>query len=308
MKYRNLGNTGRKVSEIGAGGFGLGGGYGLHEKFGSDAYQVATRAVKMAFDQGINFFDTCPFSYNILHPCEELIGKALSSVRDQVVLASKVEKWKQLKNPVRECVETSLRQFDTDYLDIVQIRDPNPGKLEQYKVLEEMERLQQEGKIRFASVTVGDSKIMEEARYSFDTGFATMQLAYNLVFQEAGEWIFDEASRTKTGIVVRGPLCKGFLAERDVVDANKRWFTDEENATLAEIRDRLSFLSIPTRNLQQAAIQFVLRQPAVSTTIISFETEKDVQEAVAALEAPAVSAEEWVKAREIIQNCPAIDY
>jgi len=308
MKYRALGNTGLKVSEIGVGGFGLGGGYELDKKFGADAFQVATRAVKTAFDKGINLFDTCPFSYNIVQPCEELIGKALSSVRDQVIFASKIEKWKDLTNPVRQCVETSLRQFGTDYLDLVQIRDPNPRKLEQYQVFEEMEALQKEGKIRFASVTLGDSKIMEEANYSFDKQFATLQLAYNLVFRDAEEWIFDKAGRTNTGIIVRGPLCKGFLAERDVVDANRRWFTGEENAALAEIRDGLSFLSIPSRNLQQAAIQFVLRQQAVSTTIISFETADDVVEAVAALDAPKVSAEEWEKAREVIQDSPAIDY
>ncbi|MDX2082006.1 MAG: aldo/keto reductase [Terrimicrobiaceae bacterium] len=306
MYYRQLGSTGIQVSAIGFGCYGIGGGYRRKDP------AEAKRAVERALDVGINYFDSAPFVYG---DSEKIVGAVVGSRRNSVILASKVEEFDRFSNPVRECVEQSLRSYGTDYLDILQFRDPSAGKVQRFRFLEEAEALKSEGKIRFAAVTIGDTHQTTEGRYALDAGFPVIQLAYNLIFSQAEEDLLDAAHTAGCGIVARGPLCKGFLAARlndipaDIgADPNFRWFTPEEGSNLLKIQSALGFLARDGRSLAQAAIQFVLRHPAIATTIPSLETEADVDELAGALAVPALSEEEIQRARAAVSGFPSIDY
>ncbi|MEI6070309.1 MAG: aldo/keto reductase [Verrucomicrobiae bacterium] len=305
MEYRILGKTGLKVSVIGLGGFGIGGGYLMNDQ------AIALRAIETAFDLGINYYDTAPFVYG---DSELLLGRAHKGRRDAVILATKAENLDRVS--VRECVETSLRQLGTDYLDILQFRDPTPEGLAASRFHETCVSLIEEGKLRFQAVTLGDSHQLEQGRWSISQDFPVMQLAYNLIFPEAEKEILPAAAAADIGVVSRGPLCKGFLARRllekpDDIAAhpNFRWFTAEEAHSLLGIQRGLDFLEIPgQRTLAQAAIQFVIRHRAVSTTIPGIETPEDACELVGALDAPPLTDEEILRARKVVGAWPAIDY
>lgn len=306
MEYRELGQTGRRVSAIGFGALGIGGGYGRCDR------DEALRAVARALELGVTFFDTAPSYGRGLS--EELLGEALHARRDAVVIATKPEG----REPdfIRRSVEESLRRLRTDHIDVLQLRDPNAAKLEQFRVLETFAALREEGKIRYGSVTIGDSRQEEEGHLAIDSAFASIQLAYNMVFDNAATAILPRAKRKGVGIIARGPLCKGFLTGRfeakpaDIkADPNFRWFTSEEADTLLQLQRDLAFLVLPgQRTLPQAAVRFVLRQQAISTTIPSMETVAEVEEILGALDAPDLTDDELARVRAAVAQYPAIDY
>ncbi len=306
MEYRQLGATGLRVSVIGFGGLGIGGGYGRHDR------DEALRTVARALDLGVTFFDTAPSYGRGLS--EEILGEALHGVRDWVVIATKPEG----REPdfIRRSVEDSLRRLRTDHIDVLQLRDPNPAKLEQFRVLETFAALREEGKIRFGSVTIGDARQEEEGLLAVEAGFATIQLAYNIVFPNAAGTVLPRAKEARVGVIARGPLCKGFLTQRftgmpaDIkADPNFRWWTAEEAQTLLRLQQELSFLlRTGERSLAQAAVQFVLRNNAVSTTIPSMETVAEVDELVGALGAPPLEDTDIARAGGTVAAYPPVDY
>lgn len=306
MEYRPLGATGVQVSAIGFGGLGIGGGYGRLDR------PEALRSIARALDLGITFFDTAPSYGRGLS--EAILGEALHAVRDRVVIATKPEG----REPdfIVRSVEESLRRLRTDHVDVLQLRDPNPEKLSRFDVLETFARLREAGKIRFGSVTIGDARQEEEGHLAIDRGFATIQLAYNLVFPNAARTVLPRAEATGVGIIARGPLCKGFLTSRftalppDVTaHPNFRWWTPEEAEMLLRLQRDLDLLVRPgERTLAQAALQFVLRQRGISTTIPSMETVQEVEELVGALQAPPLSDGEATRAAEAVATYPPVDY
>ena len=128
MEYRQLGQTELKISVVGFGASPLGDVFGL-----SDPDEGA-RAVDLAIDEGINFFDVSPYYGKTL--AEERLGQALLGKRDKVVLSSKcgrygVDRFDFSANAVRTSVENSLKRLHTDYLDLLQVHDVEFGSFEQ---------------------------------------------------------------------------------------------------------------------------------------------------------------------------------
>mgnify|MGYP001365918796 CR=1 FL=1 len=168
--------------------------YGLGCMSLSHAYGVAPqpeeglRLLQTALDEGVTFFDTAP----MYGDSEEILGEALANVRDRVVIATKAEG--SGDDFIRESVEASLRRLRTDYIDIIQLRDPNFEKLERLRVVQTFDALKAEGKVRFGSVTVGDTHQVKEALLSMDRGFATIQLAYHMVFRAAEGAVLDRVA------------------------------------------------------------------------------------------------------------------
>ena len=160
MKYRKLGKTGIRVSEIG---FGCGNVGGLIIR-GSPKEQL--EAVQYALDLGVNYFDTAP-SYGDGRS-ESNLGKVLSHLEPNIILASKVglslEQLNDIPSEVEKSVEASLTRLQRDHVDILQLhsrialtRDSPiyPRSLSIDDVLGEngvadaFNRMREEGKTRF---------------------------------------------------------------------------------------------------------------------------------------------------------------
>src|SRR4051812_21278812 len=153
MRYRSLGSTGLRVSEIGFGTWGLGGAANGAMAYGPTSDAESLRALQAALDQGINFFDTADL-YGYGHS-EQLLGKAFAGVRDRVVIASKggmVDgSGKQDFRPayLRAALERSLARLGTDYVDLYQLHSPPADLLvRDGSIVAELQKLKGEGKIR----------------------------------------------------------------------------------------------------------------------------------------------------------------
>lgn len=305
MNYRKLGNTGLNISEIGFGGLGIGGGF-----YGKKDRTDSLRAIDRAIDLGINLFDTCP-SYG---DSEKILGEAFKGRRNNIIISTKIRTTGF--DTISESVEYSLKRLQTDYLDILQLRDPTPEKVERLNVLEDISKLKAQGKVRFGSVTVGDNQQTEQVLYAIEAGFDTVQLAYNMIFRTAIEKSLPSAQKAGVGVLVRGALCKGFLTSRiqNIPDekrerGNFSQFTIKEAETLIKIQHDLDFLIIPgKRTLAQAAIQFVLKPDGVSTTIPSMDQVSEVDDLVGALDAPLLTDAEIEKAIQVIKSHEPVEY
>ena len=150
MKKRKLGRTGFEISELGFGAWAIGGtGYGPTDD------RQSLKALKFAFDQGINFFDTAD-TYGHGHS-ESLIGEAFraSSTRVRIYIATKAG-WdfyhggdKKNFDPeyIRFACGESLRRLRTDYIDLYQLHNPKLEIIEEGRVFKVLAQLKQEGKI-----------------------------------------------------------------------------------------------------------------------------------------------------------------
>ena len=150
MEYRMLGTSGIKISAIIMGTWQA----GKDMWVGIDDTE-STQAIKAAYDAGITTFDTAEV-YGNGHS-EKIVGNALQDVRDKVVIATKVFSNHLKYQQVMDACHGSLKNLNTDYIDLYQIHWP-PGSFGSKKVpLEETMRaltdLKSQGKIRAVGVS-----------------------------------------------------------------------------------------------------------------------------------------------------------
>ena len=172
-------------------------------------------ALYKALELGITFYDTAAL-YGYGHS-EKLIGEVIKGTRQRVIISSKVG-YKNFKGDqdfspayIRESLERSLKRLQTDYIDVYQLHDPPLELLESdASILETMESLKREGKIRAVGISVRSPDDSMSAIKLFS--FETIQVNFNLVDMRALEFgLFDRCEKQGIGIIIRTPLCFGFL-------------------------------------------------------------------------------------------------
>ncbi len=255
-----LGATGLRVAALGYGGAPI----GFTASGQPDAFIALLR---QALDAGITFFDTAP---DYRHS-EELLGEALQGQRDRVVLASKCGRVQHWRNGgwvaeedwsaagVQQQIEASLRYLRTDYLDLVQLHSPPRWALEDGAALHGLQQAQAAGKVRH----IGVSADGDDAWYALDMRvFATLQVSYSILQQEAGAKLIPAAAAQGMGIIVKQPVANGIadLKERPGhPDWTWKW----------DVAQRMDWAALgATGARQELALRWVLGNPLVSTAIV----------------------------------------
>ena len=300
MQYRTLGRTGFRISEIGFGAWGIGGGWGHRD----DA--TAMKALKTAFDWGVNFFDTA-YGYGGGRS-EELIGNAFKDRRGEVIIASKIPpktgRWPVLDSePIKQtfpadwiiqCTETSLKRLGSDYLDVQQLHAWADAYTEQDDWYEGLSKLHKQGKIRAFGVSVNDWEPYNAVRLIESGRCDTVQVIYNVFEQRPAEKLLPAAKEHNVGIIVRVPFEEGLLTGAfrpghtfEPGDWRANWMTpDRLEEALPHIEKLQGELENPWRDLPSLALSFVLAHPAVSTVIPGMRSPKHVETNVAVADLP----------------------
>ena len=299
MKYRKLGNTGIKVSEVGFGAWQLG---NARDWEGMEDNQ-AIKLVHEALDQGCNFFDTAP-NYGG-GKSESLLGEALSGRRSDAVINSKFGHHPDNTldfdlQKIRSSVEGSLRRLKTDYLDSILLHNPPfeilTGSSGHFEVLES---LKQEGKIRAYGASVDSGKEMRELLQN--TRSQVIEVMFNIFHQEPRS-VFTMAEEKNVGLIVKVPLDSGWLSgkydENSVfTDIRSRW-DQEQLRKRAELLPVLKEMLQPGESLVQLALRYILYYQEVSTVIPG---NKNIEQLIENLSASdnRISAEKAEKLEEI---------
>ena len=284
MKYRTLGKTGIKVSEVGFGSWAIGGRSeeaGTPWGWGEVPEGEAIAAVRRSLDLGVNFFDTADVYGD--GRSEEVLGKALSSDWDKVYVATKAgnvvrdgqpgKDWSR-KHLVRSC-EASLKRLKKDVIDVYQLHNPEVNDIRTGDWPETMELLREQGKIRWYGVSVF---LPEEGLAVLERGQGhTLQVAYNALRLEMEESVFPLARKKDFGVIARVPLYYGVLTGKyraDTVfpgdDHRSHTLPPETMRELVPRAERIRQVAgtgTDSAAFGQWSLKFVLANPAVSAVI-----------------------------------------
>ncbi len=214
MTYRQLGDSGLTVSAVGLG----------CNNFGRRLDQDATTAVvRQALESGVTLFDTADI-YGV-GASEELLGVALGSERENVVVATKFGMDMQGSNGpdwgvrgsrryIRKAVEASLRRLGTDWIDLYQMHRPDPlTPIEE--TLAALGELVREGKVRYlgSSNFTGWQVVDADwtARAAGTERFISAQNEYSLLEREVEEEVVPACEHVGVGLLPFFPLASGLL-------------------------------------------------------------------------------------------------
>lgn len=288
MNYHNLGNTGIKVSEIGFGTWPIGGLTPNQTSYGKTNDKVSLETLRTAFDLGINFFDTANV-YGDGHS-EELLGKVFKKDRPKVIIASKCglksfkSKHDFSNKAIRASLEDSLTRLQTDYLDLLQLHNPPQETAADEKLIEILDKLRDEGKIRAIGVSV---KSPADGLKFLNHPWQTIQCNFNMIDQRALDCgLISKAAKTGIGIITRTPLAFGFLSGnfmgKDMKfkkgDHRSRW-PKEQIRLWAEAPKYFAGLNEnKSRTLAQLAVKFCISFNGIATTIPGIANKKEAIE------------------------------
>jgi len=279
MKYRRMGRTGLKVSELSLGTMTFGTYTDVAE---------ADRMLGLSFDSGINFIDTAD-AYG-RGQSEEMLGKLLGARREDSVLATKffnpmgpgINDSGMSRVRIFKAIEASLRRLKTDYIDLYYIHHlDTQTPLEE--MLEALNDLVRSGKVRYIACSNYEAwRLMESLWISVSRGWARFecyQPQYNLLTRDIEEELVPLCQYKGLGVAVWSPLANGILTGkyRGQVGAiqgtrsadkwvfNPQFFapnTDEILDVVLEIAGELDC------SPAQVATRWVLEQPAITSVIV----------------------------------------
>jgi len=211
MNYRELGRTGWKVSEISFGAWAIGSFWGKVDDNESMA------ALHRAIDLGVNFIDTADV-YG-MGKSERLIARLRKERRETIYVATKAGRRLSPhtadgynKQNLSGFIEDSLKNLETDCLDLVQLHCPPTEVYYRPEVFGALDDLVTAGKIRCYGVSV--EKVEEALKAIEYPGVQSVQIIFNMFRLRPAELFFREALRRKVGILARVPLASGLLTGR----------------------------------------------------------------------------------------------
>ncbi|PZR24380.1 MAG: aldo/keto reductase [Citrobacter freundii] len=244
MKTRQLGNSGPKVSAIGFGCMGL--------SFpNAPAKEQSIQLLRDAFDNGITFFDTAQSYGNN----EELLGEAIQSFRQEVIVATKFGfKDGNLRlgldsrpEMIKASVETSLRKLRTDHIDLLYQHRVDPN-VPVEDVAGTVKELISQGKVLYFGLSEADEQTIRKAHAVMPV--TALQSEYSLFFREPETEILQTVEELGIGFVSFSPLGKGYLT--GTINASTEF--DQ-----GDTRTMLPRFSKENREANQALVDLVMK-------------------------------------------------
>jgi aryl-alcohol dehydrogenase-like predicted oxidoreductase len=324
MQARKLGWTDLEVSPLGLGCWAIGGPTqfrGSQFGWGEIDEAEAIRAVHAALDGGITFVDTADI-YGTGRS-ERILGQALAGRRDRILVATKFgltfdeytgNMTGRDASPtyIKQACEASLRRLETDYIDLYQFHIGNYDPAAVDPVLETLDELVAEGKIRYYAWGTEP----EGVRRFVDRGHCpAMQFGLNMLtmFSPGADQVLSFCDEHDLLAIVNGPLGKGLLTgkfdqatrfpEGDL-RRQRRWNVQEGalakgHHVVEQLRD---ILTSDGRTLAQAALGALWARSERCLPIPGFKTVAQVRENVGALEYGPLSPQQMQAIADLVTS------
>ena len=284
MKYRELGKSGIKISEIGFSGWTI-----ALNWWGKEIDEdEAERMLKKAYDLGINFFETGDM-YGA-GKSERIIGRTFKNMRDEVVISTKfgydfagVKQIGHTELPQKfdrefayRALNDTLDRLQTDHVDVYGLHNPKLGHVRDDSIFRTLDEFVHAGKARACQVALGPA--IGWAREGLEAmrrpGISAIQTVYNILEQTPGNELLDGATRNGVGILVRVPDASGILTGK--VNANTK--IDEKDhrsvrkgewirASLKKVEQLRPIAKRNGLDITELAIRFILSKGGIASVI-----------------------------------------
>jgi aryl-alcohol dehydrogenase-like predicted oxidoreductase len=286
MKYRKLGRSGIKVSEIGFGAWTIGLDW-WGKKIDDDE---AIRMLKRAYDLGINFYETADMYGN--GKSEKILSQAFKDMRDEVVYSTKWgydmydaiqighNELPQKHNPefLKYALQQSLNRLQTDYIDVYSLHNPKMDAIKNDSLFISLDKLVQSTKIKSHGVALGPAiGWKDEGILAIEKRNITcLQTVYNVLEQDPGRAFLNVVRKNNNdvGIMVRVPDASGVLTgkvnEKTAFDKNdhrsnrkKEWILE----AMQKVEKMKPIANARGWSISQLAIKFILSQKEISIVL-----------------------------------------
>jgi aryl-alcohol dehydrogenase-like predicted oxidoreductase len=310
VEYRQLGRSGLRVSTITLGTMGFGG-TGWATPVGQIDVDGARRQIGLARDAGVNLFDTADvYSAGL---SEEILGKALGSSRDEVLVATKVRlpmgegpnDAGLSRHHIIRSAEASLRRLGTDYIDLYQVHEWD-GQTPLEETLRALDDLVRSGKVRYVGCSNYAAWHLMKALWTADrnslTPFASMQVYYSLQARDIENELVPLAVDQGLGILVWSPIAGGLLSGkyRRGVEAppGSRHLTEwseppvyDEDKLYDTIEALVAIGAERGVSAARVALAYTMAKPAVTSVIVGARTEEQLADNLAAADLELTAAD-----------------
>ncbi len=291
MKYRTLGKSGIKVSEIGFGAWTIGLDWWGKKIDDNEAIKM----LKRSYDLGINFYETADMYGK--GKSERLMAQAFKDMRSEIIYSTKWgydmytaeqvghSELPQKHNPefLKFALSQSLDRLETTYIDVYSLHNPKMNALRNNELFAALDSLMKEGTIRSHGVALGPAiGWKEEGIEAIEKRNITcLQTVYNILEQDPGRDFIRAAEINDVGILVRVPDASGLLTGKVTADTkfdknDHRSFRKQEFIleAMQKIENMKPIANSKGWNITELAIKFILSQQRISVvlpTMISIE-------------------------------------
>jgi aryl-alcohol dehydrogenase-like predicted oxidoreductase len=301
MRYATLGRSGIEVSVVALGCMSL----------GLDRPR-ARLIVHKALDLGVTLFDTADLYDKGVN--EEIVGDALSGVRDRVVIATKVGNrwrpdgtgwdWDPTEKYILQAVRESLRRLKTDYIDLYQLHG---GTMEDPadETVRAFERLLKDGTIRAWGISSIRPNVVRRFAAMAGSGVASLtseMVQYSVLDRRPEEEILETARQAGFGVLVRGAVAGGLLAGGRLAGKPPAQYLDLTASEVQAAQDALRAMTGSAADLAQTAIRFALSHPAVTAVAAGASGVAQAEANAAAADAPLLGDNDQRVLREAVRQ------
>jgi aryl-alcohol dehydrogenase-like predicted oxidoreductase len=327
MEFRQLGDSGLKVSGLGFGAGTFGGRGDFFQAWGASDVAEATRLVDVCLEAGINLFDTADVYSKGLS--EEILGKALAGRRHQVLISTKAtfrmadgaNDLGSSRHHLLASCEASLRRLGTDFIDIYHMHAFD-AQTPVEETLKTLDTLVESGKVRYiACSNFSGWHLMKSLAVSQKYGWARYsahQVYYSLIGRDY-EWeLMPLALDQKVGAIIWSPLGWGRLTGKirrgqPLPEVSRLHKTAEQGPQVAadylyRVIDALDEVSRETaKTVPQIALNWLLQRPSVATVILGARNEEQLRQNLGAT-GWALSREQMARLDAASEQSPAYPY
>ncbi len=317
MKYRELGRTGMKVSEVSFGAWAIGGAWGpVNDK-------ESLAALHKAIEMGVNFIDTADVYGD--GRSENLVGKLCKESNEQIYVATKAGR--RLNPHVAEgynkknltaYVERSLKNLGVETIDLLQLHCPPTEVFYRPEVFEILDEFVEDGKIRYYGASV--EKVEEALKAIEFPNVQTVQIIFNMFRHRPSELFFEQAKKKKVGILARVPLASGLLTGKMKPDTkfttgdhrqfNRHGEEFDRGETFSgvdyepglKVVEQLKAICPKDMTMVQFALKWILMFNAVTCAIPGARRPSQAEENFSASDLPVIPKETMDKVKEIYDS------
>jgi aryl-alcohol dehydrogenase-like predicted oxidoreductase len=313
MEYRELGRTGWKVSTCSFGAWAIGADWGSVDD--NESFAALNRAI----EHGVNFFDTADVYGD--GRSERLLAK-LRKQHPKIYIATKAGRRLDPhtaqgynRGNLTAFVERSLKNLDTEILDLLQLHCPPTQVYYMPEVFGVLDDLVVAGKLHYYGVSV--EKVEEALKAIEFPNVQTVQIIFNMFRQRPAELFFGQAIKHKVGILARVPLASGLLtgrlspvssfAKNDHRAYNRHGEAFDRGETFSGVDyeiglqavEQLKTICPPGMSMTQFALRWILMFDAVTCAIPGAKRPSQVDENFTVSELAPISFETMDQVRAI---------